>query len=244
MTPQLQKRRDGLAPSLLKLGAREPQDPKTSLIKSYQTSSKYLAQSVINCVNVDDSKELQMIVDSIATTLEELVDRNTGSKDLASLKFQATGCKWTLEFNPSLRADCHVLEVVCLACSEENPRNGNTYIVDTSLVPKKMGASQSSAGFKEAKATFDFVALQVRKAVIKCEFPEFPEGCKGIAFRDVYQLNARVSASSVSDDYFVNDLRWHHTLKLTFISSDTAQVGFLCNCVPWHTPCNWQESCH
>ncbi len=193
MTPQLQKRRDGLAPSLLKLSTREPQDPKTALTKSYQTSSKYLTVSVINCVDVDDSKELQKIVDSIATTLEELVDRTTGSKDLASLKFRATGCKWTLEFSPSLRADSHVLEVVCLACSEENPRNGNTYIVDTSIVPKKVGGSQNTQGFKDAKAAFDLVALQVRKAVVMCEFPEFPEGCKGIPFRDVYQLNARVS---------------------------------------------------
>jgi hypothetical protein len=35
--------------------------------------------------------------------------------------------------------------------------------------------------------------LQVRKAIVKLEFPEFPEGCKGKPFRDVYQLNARVS---------------------------------------------------
>jgi hypothetical protein len=195
MTPQLQKRRDGLAPSLLELAAREPQDPKTSLIKSYQTCSKYLASSVINCVNVDDSQELQKIVDSIATTLEELVDRDSGTKDLASMKFQATGCMWALEFNPSLRASSHMLEVVCSAC-EEGANQGNAYIVDSSLVCKDEGASQSTTGFKEAKASFDYVALQVRKAVVRCEFPDFPEGCKGIPFRDVYQLNARVS------DYF------------------------------------------
>ncbi|KAI2494611.1 serine/threonine protein kinase [Fragilaria crotonensis] len=174
MTPQLQKRRDGLAPSLLRLSAREPQDPKTALTKSYQTSSKYLTVSVVNSVDVDDSKELQKIVDSVATTLEELVDRTTGSKDLASLKFLATGCKWTLEFSPSLRADSHVLEVV----SEEG------------------GSFTSTSGFKDAKAAFDLVALQVRKAVVACEFPEFPEGCKGIPFRDVYQLNARLKSGS------------------------------------------------
>lgn len=195
MTPQLQKRRDGLAPSLLELASREPQDPKTSLLKSYQTSSKYLASSVINCVNVDDSQELQKIVDSIATTLEELVDRDSGTKDLASIKFQATGCKWTLEFNPTLRADDHKLEVVCCAC-EEGGNQGNAYIVDTTLVPKKSGSSQTGAGFKEAKAAYDFVGLQVRKAVVRCEFPEFPEGCKGKPFRDIYQLNARLKSGS------------------------------------------------
>ena len=48
-------------------------------------------------------------------------------------------------------------------------------------------------GFREAKSSFDFLVLQVRKAVVKLEFPEFPEGCKGRPFREVYQLNARVS---------------------------------------------------
>lgn len=201
MTPQLQKRRDGLAPSLLEVASREPQDPKTTLIKSYQTCSKYLAASVINCVNVDDSQELQKIVDSIATTLEELVDRDSGTKDLASMKFQATGCMWTLNFNPNLRADSHMLEVVCSAC-EEGANQGNTYIVDTSLVSKNKGTpAQGGSGFKEAKATFDYVALQVRKAVVRCEFPDFPEGCKGTPFRDIYQLNARVSQNCV----FQND---------------------------------------
>ena len=196
MTPQLQKRRDGLAPSLLELSEREPQDPKTSLIKSYQTSSKYLATSVINCVNVDDSQELQKIVDSIATTLEALVDRASGTKDLASMKFQATGCKWTLDFNPTLRAESHMLEVVCLACEGGGASQGITYIVDTSLVSKKKDSlkTENLAGFKPAKAALDHVALQVRKAVVKCEFPDFPEGCKGVPFRDIYQLNARVSS--------------------------------------------------
>ena len=194
MTPQLQKRRDGLAPSLLELAAREPQDPKTSLTRSYQTSSKYLNKSVINSVNVDDSEELQQIVNSISTTLEELVDRNTGTKDLVSMKFQATGCKWSLEFNPSLRAHDYMLEVVCSACSE-GQNQGNAYIIDTTLVPKNSKANTNGGmGFKEAKAAFDYVALQVRKAAVRCEFPEFPEGCKGKPFRDIYQLNARVSA--------------------------------------------------
>lgn len=213
MTPQLQKRRDGLAPSLLELAERETHDPKTSLLKSYQTSSKFLAKSVVNCVDVDDSQELQAIVDSIATTLEELVDRNSGTKDLASLKFQATGCKWTLEFNPSLRAESHMLEVVCLACSEGTANQGITYIVDTILAPKKPGASQSGSGFKEAKNTFDFVSLQVRKAVVKCEFPEFPEGCKGTPFRDVYQLNARVSSLPQCCNRTLCKIRSHHVCR-------------------------------
>ena len=42
------------------------------------------------------------------------------------------------------------------------------------------------------KKVFDEVALDVKKAVVRCEMPEFPEGCKGRTFREIYQLNARV----------------------------------------------------
>jgi hypothetical protein len=67
-------------------------------------------------------------------------------------------------------------------------------MVDTCLVGKdsKSVASTSLPGFREAKGTFEMTALVVRKAVVKCEFPDFPEGCKGKAFREIYQLNARV----------------------------------------------------
>jgi hypothetical protein len=41
---------------------------------------------------------------------------------------------------------------------------------------------------------FQLVALDVRKALVRVEFPEFEEGCKDKTFREVYQLNARVSA--------------------------------------------------
>ena len=40
---------------------------------------------------------------------------------------------------------------------------------------------------------FDDIALDVRKALVRVEFPVFPEGCQGKTFREVYQLNARVS---------------------------------------------------
>jgi len=46
------------------------------------------------------------------------------------------------------------------------------------------------------KKMFDEVALSVKKAIVKCEFPEFPEGCKGRPFREVYQLNARLKSGS------------------------------------------------
>mmetsp|Transcript_30490 Transcript_30490/g.70268 ORF Transcript_30490/g.70268 Transcript_30490/m.70268 type:complete len:349 (-) Transcript_30490:1707-2753(-) len=194
MTPQLQKRRDGLAPALLdpNKDTGPPEDPKTSMNRTYRTSSKYLRVSVINCDDVDDSVELQTIVDSLKSSLELLVDPKEGHKDLVNVKFAPQGCRWTLEFNPRLRADTYYLSVMCSACSETG--GGNQYIVETTLVPR--GKHKHDAAYKEAKATFDDVALQVRKAVVQCEFPDFPEGCKGTPFRDVYQLNARLKSGS------------------------------------------------
>eukprot|EP00543_Licmophora_paradoxa_P001047 CAMPEP_0202445100 /NCGR_PEP_ID=MMETSP1360-20130828/3984_1 /ASSEMBLY_ACC=CAM_ASM_000848 /TAXON_ID=515479 /ORGANISM="Licmophora paradoxa, Strain CCMP2313" /LENGTH=504 /DNA_ID=CAMNT_0049061255 /DNA_START=98 /DNA_END=1612 /DNA_ORIENTATION=- len=190
MTPQLEKRRDGLAPALLDLDkVSEPQDPKTSLTRSYRTSSKFLNKSVLNSVNVDDSKELQTITDSIAGRLRELEDETT-KRHIVAADFEPAGCRWMIHLNPSLNAPSYHIQVVCLGCAESN---GNAYLIDTTLVPHK---DTSEPGFKGAKAAFDFVALQVRKAVVKCEFPEFPEGCKGRSFREVYQLNARLKSGS------------------------------------------------
>jgi len=40
---------------------------------------------------------------------------------------------------------------------------------------------------------FELIALDVKKALVRVEFPMFPEGCREKTFREVYQLNARVS---------------------------------------------------
>ena len=37
------------------------------------------------------------------------------------------------------------------------------------------------------------IGLDVRKSLVRIEFPSFSEGCQGKTFREVYQLNARVS---------------------------------------------------
>ena len=48
---------------------------------------------------------------------------------------------------------------------------------------------------KENIQAFQMVALDVQKALVRVEFPEFDEGCKDKTFREVYQLNARVRCS-------------------------------------------------
>lgn len=214
MTPQLAKRKDGLCPSLLSddFGITTNNRGKSShaaISRSYQTNTKFLTEAIRELDN--DAEELNYIVESIHNRLEAFVKR---SSDVVSVKFVPKGCLWKLELNKKLEAPDYRLQVVCLAKAAEN--NRTTYVVDTKLVGKssKSISSTSLPGFKEAKATLESTALVVRKAVVKCEFPEFPEGCKDRTFREVYQLNARVRNISIVIVTKTILLRFH---RLTWI---------------------------
>jgi hypothetical protein len=193
MTPYLAKRKDGICPSLLLPSSIDAKQTNPGgLSKHYQTKSGLLLQ--VKCSDAKDraAVEFQTILDNVNEALEEMI---SPSEDMVSMDFNPKGCEWTLELNPSLNdADqSYFLSVICLANELEGTTN---YVVDTRLMPREIDTSPHATplkGYKEAKATFDFVGLQVRKAIVKLEFPEFPEGCKGKPFRDVYQLNARVS---------------------------------------------------
>jgi hypothetical protein len=194
MTPYLAKRKDGLCPSLLVPSSIDPkQSNPGGLSKHYQTKSGLLLQ--VKCPDAKDraAVEFQTVFDSVKEALEDLT---SPTEDVVSMEFNPQGCEWTLELNPSLNdADQnYFISVLCLA----NEMNGVTnYVVDTKMTPKGEVDTSPLApplkGYREAKLTFEFVGLQVRKSIVQLEFPEFPEGCKGKAFRDVYQLNARVS---------------------------------------------------
>lgn len=192
MTPQLAKRKDGLCPLLLSDNHIQNATAKggpshAAMFKSYQTNTKHLTDSVRELAN--DAEELKFIRDSINSLLKTYVEQ---SDEIDTLKFEPKGCTWLLEMNEKVGAPDYRLKITCLA--RESGTKRTTFAVDTTLVGKssKSLASTSLPGFKEAKSTFEATALVVRKAVVRCEFPEFPEGCKDRAFREVYQLNARV----------------------------------------------------
>lgn len=193
LTPVLKKRKDGLAPQLL----RERQnDNGSALSKSYRTSS-FLLYSLKGCAG-DEAAELSAIVASIQECLEDNEGRD---KDYIGLDFTPSGCSWVLGLNPSIGGGAeksYYIEVNCSARSLPGANN-TAFEVTTSLIPKLKEVDPKTPnlkGFREAKAAFDFMVLQVRKTVVKIEFPEFPEGCKGRAFREVYQLNARLKSGS------------------------------------------------
>jgi len=195
LTPQLKKRSDGLAPKLFKGASRTDENQKTSLTKSYQTSSNFLNKSVLKSRDVDDSDEFQAIVDSVSSALNKVIEDD--KQGIASMNFKATGCQWNMEFDPSIDAENYQLKVVCSAC-EEAEKRGNSYFVDTTVVSRDGNGSLSpeEPSFPKVKTISDYVGLQVRKAVVRCEFPEFPEGCKNRPFRKIYQLNARLKSGS------------------------------------------------
>jgi hypothetical protein len=197
MTPYLAKRHDGLMPSLLLPGCTDGSKTNIGGVnKSYQTKSTLLLQVPVPLTDKDrPMKEFQTILDSVNATMDENIDP-TGVGDLLSVSFEPSGCEWTVELSRSVgneAAQSFRLSVIIFMNEIHDVTN---YIIDTRLQPKKKITDSTTLplkGYTEAKAVFDFFALQIRKAIVRLEFPEFPEGCKGRPFREIYQLNARVS---------------------------------------------------
>lgn len=192
LTPQLAKRKDGMCPSLLH--QVEKKDKPGFVSKPYQTSSGLLLQIRERDGVPREVAELQAIVESINNALKSASKPDQG---IAGVSFKPEGCVWKISFDPALNGASRTyrMEVVCSA--NRGVGNSTNYVVDTVLVPRVAVDPNPLAppldGFKEAKDIFDSFALKVRKAIVRLEFPSFPEGCKGVPFRDVYQLNARVS---------------------------------------------------
>mmetsp|Transcript_34653 Transcript_34653/g.83715 ORF Transcript_34653/g.83715 Transcript_34653/m.83715 type:complete len:519 (+) Transcript_34653:449-2005(+) len=202
LTPQIEKqakRREGLCPSLLIDGHVSAAASKagtgfSAMTKAYQTNSKFLNSTIRDLEN--EAEELKFIVESVQKYLSEIVDEKKHKTDLVSLMFQPKGCTWLLELNSDVGAPDYMITVVCLASGESN--GTTTFVVDTNLVGKssKNLTSTTLPGFREAKAVLEHTALVVRKGVVRCEFPVFPEGLKGRTFREIYQLNARLKSGS------------------------------------------------
>ncbi|KAG7336486.1 serine/threonine protein kinase [Nitzschia inconspicua] len=202
LTPQIEKqakRREGLCPSLLMDNHVQASHSKhgnghTALTKSYQTNSTLLTSTVRDLDN--DAEELKFIVDSVNKYLSEIVDEKKKKTDLISMKFIPKGCCWILELNSDVGAPDYIVTVNVLAKGEGN--GTTTFVVDTNLVGRssKSVTSTSLPGFREAKGVMEHTALAVRKGVVRCEFPVFPEGLKGKTFREIYQLNARLKSGS------------------------------------------------
>lgn len=190
--PYLQKRRDGLCPSLMQPmedGLKSSVRPG-GLNKQYRTNSNLLLQIKERSNVQREEMEIKTLIESVHKTIDKLVGPDS---DLNAMDFKPHGCRWKMGLHPETGAhDTFRMEVKLYADEFQGITN---YMVDTVLQPRIKIDESSKAqpkGFKEAKEIFDLLCLKIRKCIVRLEFPEFPEGCKGRPFREVYQLNARV----------------------------------------------------
>lgn len=249
MTPHLAKRKDGLCPSLMQ---RESSRERPGYEKkSYRTNSNLLLQVKERDGIPKELTELQTIIECVTKALKSSAKSGDG---ICSLSFKPEGCVWKMEFDSKVDggrvAETYKVQVICSASKGHGHTN---YMVDTVLVPKKPvnpdPLAPAPPGFKVAKPIFDLVALKIRKSVVALEFPEFPEGCKGRPFRDIYQLNARVSLPLVGEDLHSIRIAAPVRPPLTQIadcsivlSFATAQVGFFCHGLSRNAPINRTKS--
>ena len=208
MTPHLAKRKDGLCPSLFHDvgGNAKPTKEKPGFVhKPYQTNSHLLLQVADKQGVPRVVMELQTIIEAINRALKAMMNDET-TKLVASVRFKPDGCIWKMEFDPSHDGanTSYRMEVICQANDGGN-KGVTNYYVDSVLIPKLPVDPNPLApeldGFKAAKAAFERVVIIVRKAIVRLEFPEFPEGCKNKQFREVYQLNARVRVLKFSPKF-------------------------------------------
>ncbi len=194
--PQIDAREDGLCPTRL------PDEYTGSLIGSdhyiisYQTNSRLLTPEVRE--KEDASVELEYICESISRFVMENVDEEEKKSALISLDFDIIGCVWKMGLNPDLIVPGLEIHVTLLAKGDRT--TGTIWVTQSYLVD--VNADESvllKSELKElplAKAVLEQTALVIRKAVTMCEFPEFPEGGKNRAFKEVYKLNAKVRQQS------------------------------------------------
>ena len=201
MTPQLQKRKDGLFPSFCDFSrgnsSKGVKKNPGGINKPYRTNLDLLLQIKGDTPEQREEIALTKLVESINEAMDEIIGQD---QDIVSKEFSSSGCEWNLEFNPTLNdADKnYALEVILFCNQVEGVPN---FVCDCLLVPKGDVDPNPLApplkGYREAKQTFELLSLIVRKAIVRFEFPDFPEGCQGRPFREVYQLNARVSVHVV-----------------------------------------------
>lgn len=190
--PQIDARDDGLCPTKL------PDEHTGSVIAtdealvSYQTNSRVLNHDIRE--KNDPSVELEFICESISKFVMENVDEEEKKSALISVDFEISGCTWKMGLNPYLVAPGLQVQVTLFA--KDDKPTGTIWVVQTCLVDIHAdGSILSKSQLNElplAKAVLEQTSLVIRKAVTKCEFPEFPEGGKGRAFKEVYKLNAKV----------------------------------------------------
>lgn len=81
-----------------------------------------------------------------------------------------------------------------------HPKRAKTYAVDLAVIDDMPHHAISSWSTSEAaehrddiKNAVEWLSYGIRRSMARSMFPQFPEGCQGRPFREIYQLNKKVS---------------------------------------------------
>lgn len=226
MTPLLEKRKDGLCPSLLLKDPTAPRDGFTR--KSYRTSSVYMFQLKEREGVPRELTELQTIIECVTKAIKLAAKSGDG---ICRLSFKPEGCIWKMEFDSQITEEGAATYKIHVCCYASKGNECTNYMVDTILIPKMPSDPNPLApdppGYRQVKPNFDTIACKVRKSLVALEFPEFPEGCKDKSFKQIYQLNARVSSNDMFKNTFDCRLMNITSLRLRQTNMKTSLSGRL-----------------
>mmetsp|Transcript_884 Transcript_884/g.1398 ORF Transcript_884/g.1398 Transcript_884/m.1398 type:complete len:867 (-) Transcript_884:13-2613(-) len=86
-----------------------------------------------------------------------------------------------------------------------HPKRAKTYAVDLAVIddmphhPISSWSASEAAGYRDdMKNAMEWVSYGVRRSMARSMFPQFPEGCQGRPFREIYQLNKKLKSGTFS----------------------------------------------
>jgi calcium/calmodulin-dependent protein kinase I len=147
-------------------------------------------------------EELERLVHSVS---EALVDtrRSYGSKgeiryEVVDISFEPDGCDWNATVVPENNGETFTIQLDCTEVIEDTDPEETVSKIKEYKRHYSVLMTRSQVRYDPAKAKqiFDLIGLDVRKSIVRLDFPEFPEGLKKATFREVYQLNARLKSGS------------------------------------------------
>ena len=76
--------------------------------------------------------------------------------------------------------------------ASSRPR-AKTYAVELSIIDDSVHNLRNAADHRDdIKNSVEWISYGIRRSMARSMFPQFPEGCRGRPFREVYQLNKKV----------------------------------------------------
>lgn len=74
-----------------------------------------------------------------------------------------------------------------------------TYAVELSIIDDLVHNLRNAADHRDdIKTSVEWISYGIRRSMARSMFPQFPEGCRGRPFREVYQLNKKIKSGTFS----------------------------------------------